>query len=76
MTVRGCTTENAQLKYYGAPEDTAKAISHPKYATLDQKVVPSDQLEVREGAAAVGHQKCGNEARCLKILRAHTPYNR
>lgn len=42
--------EAAQLKYFRSAEDTARAISDPKYATLD-KVVPSDQLEgVREAA--------------------------
>lgn len=34
----------AQLKYFKTPEDTAKAISHPKYDGLI-KIVPSDQLE-------------------------------
>lgn len=48
----GGATEAAQLKYYRSPEDTAKAISHPKYTDLEQKVVPSDQVEgVREAAA-------------------------
>lgn len=41
----------AQLKFYGMADATAKAISDPKYGGLDQKVVPSDQLEgVREAA--------------------------
>jgi len=40
----------AQLKYYKTPEDTAKAISNPKYDGLI-KIVPSDQLEgVKEAA--------------------------
>jgi hypothetical protein len=40
----------AQLKAYGTPEDTAKAISDPAYEGLI-KVVPKDQLaEVREAA--------------------------
>lgn len=44
--------ETAQLKFYRTAEDSARAISHPKYAEMDQKVVPSDQLEgVREAAA-------------------------
>jgi hypothetical protein len=48
----GGTTEAAQLKYYGSPTNTAKAISHPKYSDLGQKVVPSDQVDgVREAAA-------------------------
>jgi len=34
----------AQLKYFKTPEDTAKAISNPKYDGLI-KIVPSDQLE-------------------------------
>ncbi|WKZ16297.1 MAG: hypothetical protein QY317_03120 [Candidatus Jettenia caeni] len=34
----------AQLKYFKTPEDTAKAISSPKYEGLI-KIVPSDQLE-------------------------------
>ncbi len=33
-----------QLKYFKTPEETAKAISHPKYDGLI-KIVPSDQLE-------------------------------
>ena len=42
--------EAVQLKFYRSAEDTAKAISDPKYAALD-KVVPGDQLEgVREAA--------------------------
>lgn len=52
VVIRGSSTEGAQLKFYRSPEDTAKAISHPKYADLDQKIVPSDQVEgVREAAA-------------------------
>ena len=52
VSMRGSGVEHAQLKYYRSPEDTAKAISHPKYADMDQKVVPADQLDgVREAAA-------------------------
>ncbi|MCK9521482.1 MAG: hypothetical protein M0R76_00360 [Proteobacteria bacterium] len=52
VSMRGSSVEHAQLKYFRSPEDTAKAISHPKYGDLDQKVVPSDQLDgVREAAA-------------------------
>jgi hypothetical protein len=52
VSMRGTSVEHAQLKYFRSPEDTAKAISHPKYADLDQKVVPADQLDgVREAAA-------------------------
>lgn len=48
----GGRTQAAQLKYYRSPEATAKAISHPKYGDLEQKVVPSDQVDgVREAAA-------------------------
>lgn len=42
----------AQLKYFKTPEDTAKAISNPKYDGLI-KIVPSDQLEV---VKEVAHQ--------------------
>ncbi|HQL13185.1 MAG TPA: hypothetical protein PLN88_03930 [Candidatus Cloacimonadota bacterium] len=39
-----------QLKYYKTPEDTAKAISNPKYFGL-LKLVPADQLkEVKDAA--------------------------
>lgn len=41
----------AQLKYYRSAEDTAKAISDPKYRGLDQKVVPGGQLEDVRNAA-------------------------
>ncbi len=53
VSIRGSGVEHhAQLKYFRSPEDTTKAISHPKYIDLDQKVVPSDQLDgVREAAA-------------------------
>jgi len=40
----------AQLKYFKTPEDTAKAISHPKYEGLI-KLVPSDQLDEVKKAA-------------------------
>jgi len=44
--------QDAQLKYYRSGGDTARAISDPKYSGMDQKVVPSDQLDaVRETAA-------------------------
>jgi len=52
VSMHGTSMENAQLKYYRTPEDTAKAISHPKYADLDQKVVPADQLDEVKNAAA------------------------
>lgn len=54
VVVRGAKGpgEAAQLKYYRSAEDTAKAISHPKYKDLEQMVVPSEQVEgVREAAA-------------------------
>jgi hypothetical protein len=57
----GGTNEAAQLKYYRSPEDTAKAISHPKYATLEQKIVPSDQLDkVRDAAARLAAKNAVN----------------
>ncbi len=40
----------AQLKYYKGAEETAKAISDPKYQGLE-KVVPSDQLDSVRAAA-------------------------
>lgn len=61
VIVRGNTTETAQLKYYRSPEDTAKAISNPKYTNLDQKVVPSDQVDgVREAAARLAAKSANN----------------
>lgn len=41
----------AQLKYYKSASDTARQISQPKYGGMDQKIVPSDQLDgVRDEA--------------------------
>lgn len=40
----------AQLKYYKGAEETARAISNPKYQGLE-KVVPSDQLDSVRAAA-------------------------
>jgi hypothetical protein len=41
----------SQLKDYKTATDTAKAISDPKYLSVDHKIVPSDQLDgVREAA--------------------------
>lgn len=52
VSLRGSSVEHAQLKYFRSPEETAKAISHPKYSDLDQKVVPAGQLDgIREAAA-------------------------
>jgi hypothetical protein len=52
VRVHGTSVEDAQLKYYRSPEDTAKAISHPMFEEMDQKVVPSDQLDGVRAAAA------------------------
>lgn len=52
VIVRGSGEENAQLKYYREADATAKAISDPKYSDLEQKVVPSDQVEEMRTAAA------------------------
>jgi|GEM_PF-908973 len=42
-------TIDAQLKDCRTAEDTARAISNPKYQDMDQKIVPSDQMDaVRE----------------------------
>ena len=61
VSVRGTATEHAQLKYFRSPDDTARAISHPKYADLDQKVVPADQLDgVREAAARLASRNIQN----------------
>lgn len=52
VQVTGSTgTIISQLKDYRSSLDTAKAISEPKYLSVDQKIVPSDQLDgVREAA--------------------------
>lgn len=65
----GGTAEAAQLKYYRSPEDTAKAISHPKYADLEQKVVPSDQVDgVREAAARLAAK---NVEKCPEVADSY-----
>ena len=59
--VHGSSIEHAQIKYFRSPEDTAKAISHPKYDDLDQKVVPGDQLDgVRDAAARLAARNAHN----------------
>ncbi|CAG7614362.1 hypothetical protein PAESOLCIP111_01701 [Paenibacillus solanacearum] len=52
--------KDAQLKYYKNGEETAKAISNPKYGQME-KVVPSDQLEEVKRTAETLKQK--NELR-------------
>jgi len=52
VALHGTRIERAQLKDFRTPEDTAKDISRPEYSHLEQKVVPSDQLDgVRDAAA-------------------------
>jgi len=35
----------AEIKYYKSAQETAKAISRPEYSNVDNKIVPSDQLD-------------------------------
>ena len=61
VSMHGSGVEHAQLKYFRSSEDTAKAISHPKYSDLDQKVVPADQLDgVRDAAARLAARNAEN----------------
>ncbi len=61
VSMRGSSVEHGQIKYYRTAEDTAKAISHPKYSDLEQKVVPADQLEaVRDAAARLASRNAQN----------------
>jgi hypothetical protein len=56
----GQVVAKAQLKYLRRPAATTKAISEPRYDTV-QKVVPSDQVaSVRRVAAARGEDGLGN----------------
>ena len=44
IVLNGSRDASAQVKYYRNPDATAKAIGAPKYAEVDQKIVPADQI--------------------------------
>jgi hypothetical protein len=65
----GHETITAQLKYYNSPAATENAISHSKHDHVDQKVVPTDQLQGSKISAA--QRVARNAERRPAVAKSH-----